>query len=136
LRGKRKSDIARSDPIIYVTIKGEKWLGLEDESGTKLVEEISSERFNLKPPNKFVERTMNFPGDNYKYEFANEGKEFRLYLPRNREEAFKAVPWQNIIDYREAHGEFKAPEEIKLVDGIDDKKWNKWKKEGWVIKIK
>ena len=39
---------------------------------------------------------MNFPGDNYKYEFANEGKEFRLYLSRNREEAFKAVPWKNI----------------------------------------
>jgi len=39
---------------------------------------------------------MNFPGDNYKYEFANEGKEFRLYLSRNREEAFKVVPWKNI----------------------------------------
>ncbi|HBY57437.1 MAG: Phospholipase D/Transphosphatidylase [Parcubacteria bacterium 32_520] len=42
---------------------------------------------------------------------------------------------QNIIDYRETHGGFKAPEDIKLVDGIDDKKWNKWKEEGWVIKI-
>jgi len=80
-----------------VIINGEKWLGLENESGTKLVEEINSKRFNFKPANKFVERTMNFPGDNYKYEFANEGKEFRLYLSRNREEAFKAVPWQNII---------------------------------------
>jgi len=80
-----------------VTIKGEKWLGLEEESGTELVEEINSGRFNFKPANKFVERTMSFPGDNYQYEFANEGKEFRLYLSRNREEAFKAVPWQNII---------------------------------------
>ena len=43
---------------------------------------------------------------------------------------------QNIIDYREGHGGFKAPEDIKLVDGIDDKKWNKWEEEGWIIKIK
>jgi len=43
---------------------------------------------------------------------------------------------QNIIDYREAHGGFKAPEDIKLVDRIDGKKWNKWKEEGWIIKIK
>ena len=43
---------------------------------------------------------------------------------------------QNIIDYREACGGFKTPEEIKLVDGIDDKKWDKWKFEGWVIKVK
>lgn len=42
---------------------------------------------------------------------------------------------QNIIDYREACGGFKTPEEIKLVDGIDDRKWDKWKFEGWVIKI-
>jgi hypothetical protein len=80
-----------------VTIKGEKWLGVEEESGAGLVEEINSGRFNFKPANKFVERTMNFPDDNYKYEFANEGKEFRLYLSRNIEEAFKAVPWQNIV---------------------------------------
>ena len=80
-----------------VTIEGEKWLGLENESGTELLEEINSGRFNFEPANKFVERTMNFPGDNYEYEFANEGKEFRLYLSRDREEAFKAVPWQNII---------------------------------------
>jgi hypothetical protein len=82
-----------------VTIKGEKWLGLEleNESGTKLVEEINSERFNFQSANKFVERTMNFPGENYQYEFANEGKEFRLYLSRDREEAFKAVPWQNMV---------------------------------------
>ena len=79
-----------------VTVKGEKWLGLEDESGTKLVEEINKGNFDFTRANKFIERTMNFPGDNYKYEFANEGKEFRLYLPRNREEAFKAVPWKNI----------------------------------------
>ena len=43
---------------------------------------------------------------------------------------------QNIIDYREAHRGFKAPEDIKLVEGIDDKKWNKWEEEGWIIKIK
>ena len=43
---------------------------------------------------------------------------------------------QNIIDYREACGGFKIPEDIKLVDGIDDKKWNKWKEEGWIVKIK
>jgi len=43
---------------------------------------------------------------------------------------------QKIIDYREAHGEFKAPGDIKLVDGIDDKKWDKWKEEGWIITVK
>lgn len=43
---------------------------------------------------------------------------------------------QNIIDYREACGDFKTPEEIKLVDGIDDEKWDKWKLDGWVIKVK
>ena len=43
---------------------------------------------------------------------------------------------QNIINYRKTHGDFKTPEDIKLVDGIDDKKWNKWKEEGWVIKVK
>ena len=43
---------------------------------------------------------------------------------------------QNIIDYREAHGGFKVPEDIKLADGIDDKKWDRWKEEGWIIKIK
>jgi len=79
-----------------VTIKGEKWLGLENESGTELVEEINKGNFDFARANKFIERTMNLPGDNYKYEFANEGKEFRLYLSRNREEAFKAVPWKNI----------------------------------------
>jgi len=82
-----------------VIIKGEKWLGLEleNESGTELVEEINSGRFDFQPANKFVERTMTIPGDNYQYEFANEGKEFRLYLSRNIKEAFKAVPWQNIV---------------------------------------
>ena len=79
-----------------VIIKGEKWLGLENESGTKLVEEINKGNFDFTRANKFVERTMNFPEDNYKYEFANNGKEFRLYLSGNREETFKAVPWQNI----------------------------------------
>ena len=43
---------------------------------------------------------------------------------------------QNIIDYREACGGFKTPEEIKLVDGIDNKKWDKWKFDGWLIKFK
>ena len=43
---------------------------------------------------------------------------------------------QRIIAYREAHGEFQRPEDIKLVDGIDNKEWDKWKFEGWVIKIK
>ena len=43
---------------------------------------------------------------------------------------------QNIVDYREACGGFKTPEEIKLVDGIADKKWDKWKEEGWIIKVK
>jgi hypothetical protein len=80
-----------------VTIKGKKWLGLENESGTKLVEEINKGNFDFKSADKFVERTMAIPGDNYKYEFANEGKEFRLYLSRNRQEAFKAEPWQNIV---------------------------------------
>jgi len=43
---------------------------------------------------------------------------------------------QNIIDYRKTCGGFKTPEEIKLVDGIDDKKWDKWKLDGWGIKAK
>jgi len=79
-----------------VTIKGEKWLGLENESGTELVEEINKGNFDFARANKFIERTMNFPEDGYNYEFANNGKEFRLYLSRNREEAFKEVPWKNI----------------------------------------
>ena len=79
-----------------VTIKGEKWLGLENESGTELVEEINKGHFDFTRANKFIERTMNFPEDGYNYEFANNGKEFRLYISRNREEAFKAVPWKNI----------------------------------------
>jgi len=80
-----------------VIIKGEKWLGLENESGTKLVEEIDKGNFNFAPANKFVEKTMKIPEDGYYYEFANDGKEFRLYLSRDRVEAFNAVPWQNII---------------------------------------
>jgi len=79
-----------------VTIKGEKWLGLEDKSGTELVKEINEENFDFTPSNQFDERTMNFPGDHYQYEFADDGKEIRLYLSRDREEAFKAVPWQNL----------------------------------------
>jgi hypothetical protein len=79
-----------------VTIKGEKWLGLENESGTELVEEIDKGNFDFARANKFIERTMNFPEDNYEYEFTNDGKEFRLYLSRDREEAFKAVPWKDI----------------------------------------
>ena len=42
---------------------------------------------------------------------------------------------QNIIDYRKSCGGFKTPEEIKLINRIDDKKCNKWKEEGWVIKV-
>ena len=41
---------------------------------------------------------------------------------------------QSIIDYRDARGGFKTPEEIKLVEGIDEKRWDQWKFEGWVIK--
>ena len=80
------------------TIKGEKWLGLEDKLGTTgLVKEIHKEEFDFKPYNQFGARTMNLPQDGYQYEFANEGREFRLYLSRDRVESFKAVPWQNII---------------------------------------
>jgi competence protein ComEA len=43
---------------------------------------------------------------------------------------------QKIIDYREAHGGFKTPEEIKLVDGITDKTWDMWGSKGWEIKVK
>ncbi|MCJ7637705.1 MAG: phospholipase D-like domain-containing protein [Nitrososphaeraceae archaeon] len=43
---------------------------------------------------------------------------------------------QKIIDYREACGGFKTPEEIKFADGIDNKKWDKWKLDGWLIKVK
>ena len=42
---------------------------------------------------------------------------------------------QNIIDYRKSCGGFKTPEEIKLINRIDDKNCNKWKEEGWVIKV-
>lgn len=42
---------------------------------------------------------------------------------------------QSIINYREVHGGFKTPEEIKMVEGIDEKKWNQWKFQGWVIKV-
>jgi len=43
---------------------------------------------------------------------------------------------QNIVDYREACGGFKTPEEIKFVNGIADKKWDRWKFDGWAIKVK
>ncbi|MDD5014707.1 MAG: phospholipase D-like domain-containing protein [Atribacterota bacterium] len=43
---------------------------------------------------------------------------------------------QKIIDYREACGGFKTSEEIKFVDGIENKKWDKWKLDGWLIKVK
>jgi DNA uptake protein ComE-like DNA-binding protein len=46
---------------------------------------------------------------------------------------------ENCTKYNRLQGSpwgFKAPEDIKLVDGIDDKKWDKWKEDGWIIKIK
>ena len=43
---------------------------------------------------------------------------------------------QRIIDYRETYQGFKKPEDIKLVKGIGDEKWNRWIKDGWVITIK
>ncbi len=43
---------------------------------------------------------------------------------------------QKITRYREDHGQFKTPEEIKLVEGIDEKKWNQWKYQGWTIEVK
>jgi len=80
-----------------VIIKGEKWLGLEDKLGTTgLVKEIHKEEFDFKPYNQFVARTMNLPQDGYQYEFADEGREFRLYLSGNVSEAFQAVPWQKL----------------------------------------
>jgi len=42
---------------------------------------------------------------------------------------------QNIINYRETHGKFIKPEDIKLVYGIDKNKWEKCKIDGWVIKV-
>jgi len=77
-------------------IRGEKWLGLENESGVALVDEIHQGQFDFEPGNKFVARTIRFPQDHYQYEFANGGKEFRLYLSRNITEAFQAVPWRNL----------------------------------------
>ena len=79
-----------------VIVRGEKWLGLENESGTALVNKINQEKFDFDPANLFTEKTMNFPQDGYQYEFADEGQEFRLYLARNITEAFQAVPWQNL----------------------------------------
>ncbi len=51
-----------------VTIKGEKWLGLEDQSGTLLTEEIKKGNFDFKPANLFTKTTMTFPQDGYQYE--------------------------------------------------------------------
>ena len=79
-----------------VTVKGEKWLGLEDSSGTLLVEKINEGNFEFIPTNDFVESTMSFPQDGYQYEFADEGREFWLYLSRDRVAAFQAVPWQDL----------------------------------------
>jgi competence ComEA-like helix-hairpin-helix protein len=42
---------------------------------------------------------------------------------------------QQIIKYREEKGGFKKPEDIKLVDGIGDTKWNVWLIDGWVITV-
>jgi hypothetical protein len=33
-------------------------------------------------------------------------------------------------------GDLKHREILSWQTGIDDKKWNKWKEEGWIIKIK
>lgn len=42
---------------------------------------------------------------------------------------------QRIIDYRETYQGFKKSEDLKLIKGIDDEKWNKWIEDGWVITI-
>jgi len=42
---------------------------------------------------------------------------------------------QRIIDYRETYQGFKRPEDLKLIEDIDDEKWNKWIEDGWVITI-
>jgi competence ComEA-like helix-hairpin-helix protein len=42
---------------------------------------------------------------------------------------------QRIIDCRETYQGFKKPEDLKLIEGIDDEKWNKWIEDGWVITI-
>ncbi|MFW5998702.1 MAG: helix-hairpin-helix domain-containing protein [Bacillota bacterium] len=39
------------------------------------------------------------------------------------------VTAEKIIEYRKEHGSFKSRDEIKKVDGIDEKKFNKWKNE-------
>ena len=89
-------DYIGSQKDCEVTIKGEKWLGIENKSGTVLVEEINRKNFEFIPTNEFVARTMSFPQDHYQYEFADEGREFWLYLSRDQVEAFQAVPWQNL----------------------------------------
>lgn len=42
---------------------------------------------------------------------------------------------QEIITYREELGDFIKPEDIKLVDGIGDTKWNVWLIDGWEITV-
>ncbi len=42
---------------------------------------------------------------------------------------------QRIIDCRETYQGFKKSEDLKLIEGIDDEKWNKWIEDGWVITI-
>lgn len=42
---------------------------------------------------------------------------------------------QQIITCREEIGGFKKPEDIKLVDGIGDTKWDVWLIDGWVITV-
>jgi len=38
---------------------------------------------------------------------------------------------KRIIDYRETYQGFKKPEDLKLIEGIDIEKWNKWIEESW-----
>jgi competence ComEA-like helix-hairpin-helix protein len=42
---------------------------------------------------------------------------------------------QRIIDCRETCQGFKKAEDLKLIEGINDEKWNKWIEDGWVITI-
>jgi len=42
---------------------------------------------------------------------------------------------QRIIDYRETYQGFKKSEDLKLIEGIDEEKWNKWIEDGWIITI-
>jgi len=42
---------------------------------------------------------------------------------------------QRIIDYRKMYQGFKKPEDLKLIEGIDEEKWNKWVEDGWEITV-